>query len=69
MSVGSLIDEAGLFLFEVEELLERVGAFAVLAVRRVVLPAVGDDSLQVGNEQLLGHVIAVLKTLRHGLQV
>lgn len=66
---GSLVDEAALFQFEVEELLERVGALAVLAVRRVVLPAVGDHSLQVGDEQLLGHVVAVLQPLRHGLQV
>lgn len=69
MCVGSLVDEAALFQLEVEELLERVGALAVLAVGRVVLPAVGDHSLQVGDEQLLGHVVAVLQPLRHGLQV
>lgn len=66
---GSLVDEAALFQFEVEELLERVGALAVLAVRWVVLPAVGDHSLQVGDEQLLSHVVAVLQPLCHGLQV
>lgn len=69
LCAGSLVDEAALFQFEVEELLERVGALAVLAVGRVVLPAVGDHSLQVGDEQLLGHVVAVLQPLSHSLQV
>lgn len=67
--VWSLLDEAALLEFEVEKLFECVGTLAVLAVGWVVLSAVGDDPLQVGDEQLLGDVIAVLQPLGHGLQV
>lgn len=69
LRAGLLVDQAALFQLEVKELLECVGALAVLAVRWVVLPAVGDHSLQVGDEQLLGHVVTVLQPLGHGLQV
>lgn len=64
-----LLDQASVFQLEVEELLQSVGTLAVLAVRLVVLAAVGDDPLQVGDEKLLGHVVSVLQPLRHGLQV
>lgn len=63
------LDQASVFQLEVEELLQGVGTLAVLAVRLVVLAAVGDDPLQVGDEKLLGHVVSVLQPLRHGLQV
>lgn len=66
---GLFLDQASVFQLEVEELLQSVGTLAVLAVRLVVLAAVGDDALQVGDEKLLGHVVSVLQPLRHGLQV
>lgn len=66
---GSFLDQASVFQFEVEELLQGVGTLTVLAVWVVVLTTVGDDSLQVSNEKLLGHVVSVLQSLRHGLQV
>lgn len=63
------LNQASVFQLEVEELLQSVGTLAVLAVRVVVLATVGDDPLQVGDEELLGHVVPVLQPLCHGLQV
>ena len=65
----SLLDQASVFKLEVEELLQGVGTLAVLAVGGVVLAAVGDDALQVCDEEFLGHVVSVLQPLRHGLQI
>lgn len=64
-----LVDEAPFLELEVEELLQGVGALAVIALGGVVLAAVGDYALQVGDEQLLGDVVAVLEPLRHRLEV
>lgn len=66
---NSFLDQASVFEFEVEELLQGVGTLTVLAVWVVVLTTVGDDSLQVSNEKLLGHIVPVLQSFRHGLQV
>lgn len=66
---GLFLDQASVLQLEVKELLQGVGTLAVLAVRVVVLATVGDDPLQVGNEKLLGHVVSVLQSLCHGLQV
>lgn len=63
------LDQASVFQLEVEELLQSVGTLAVLAVRAVVLATVGDDPLEVSDKKLLGHIVAVLQSLRHGLQV
>lgn len=64
-----LVNEPSLLELEVEELLQGAGAAAVLAVRGVVLAAVGDDALQVGHEELAGDIIAAAQSLGHGLQV
>lgn len=66
---GLFLDQASVLQLEVEELLQGVGTLAVLAVRVVVLATIGDDPLQVGNEKLLGHIVSVLQSLGHGLQV
>lgn len=66
---GLFLDQASVLQLEVKELLQGVGTLAVLAVRVVVLATVGDDPLQVSNEKLLGHVVSVLQSLCHGLQV
>lgn len=66
---GLFFDQPSVLQLEVEELLQGVGTLAVLAVRVVVLATIGNDPLQVGNEKLLGHVVSVLQSLRHGLQV
>lgn len=66
---SSFLNQASVFEFEVEELLQGVGTLAVLAVWVVVFTTVGDDSLQVGNEKLLGHIVSVLQSFCHGLQV
>ena len=64
-----LVNESALLELEVEELLQGTGAAAVLAVRGVVLAAVGDDPLQVSYKELPGHIVAAAQPLCHGLQV
>lgn len=65
-----------LFLYEpcffdlgVEELLQYVGTLVVLAFRRVVFTAVGEDALHVGHEQFARGVVPALQTLAHRLQI
>lgn len=67
--LGLLVNEPSFLELEVEELLQGAGAAAVLAVRGVVLAAVGDDPLQVGHKELPGHIVAASQPLSHGLQV
>lgn len=66
---GLLVNEAPFFELEVEELLQGTGTAAVLAVRGVVLAAVGDDPLQVSHKELPGHIVTAAQAIRHGLQV
>jgi hypothetical protein len=68
-SWGLLVDEPSLFELEVEELLQGTGAATVFAVWGIVLPAVGDDPLQVSYEELPGHIVATAQPFCHGLQV
>lgn len=64
-----LVDEPSLLELEVEELLQCTGTAAVLAVWRVVLPAVCNDPLQVSHKELPGHIVAAAQPLCHGLQI
>lgn len=63
------LDEPRFFDLGVEELLQYVGTLVVLAFRRVVLAAVGEDALHVGHEQLARGVVPALQTLAHRLQI
>lgn len=64
-----LVYESPFLELEVEELLQGVGALAVIALGWVVFAAVGDDALQISNEQLFCDVVAILEALRHRLEV
>lgn len=66
---GLLVNKPSLLELEVEELLEGAGAAAVFTVWGIVLPAVGNDPLQVSYEELPGDVVATAQPFCHGLQV
>lgn len=68
-SWGLLVDEPSFFELEVEELLQGTGAATIFTVWGIVLPAVGNDPLQVSYKELPGHVVATAQPLCHGLQV
>lgn len=61
--------QSAFFQLEVEEFFQGIGALAVLTVGRVVFSTVGDDPLQVSDEDLLGHIIPVLQPFSHGFQI
>ena len=63
------IDEPVIEKFVNDKFLKHAGADEVLGVRGVVGPAVGDDPLEVCDEQPLVAVVVGLQPLSHRLQV